>query len=71
MDSQKTANAIESAVPVSDIRNDKGRLVAMSVKYGVMGACAGLAFAFVIAFFEARWNGTHIPTSLITDALGR
>ena len=43
----------------------------MSVKYGAMGACAGLAFAFVIAFFEAQWNGTHISISFITDARER
>ena len=71
MDNQKPANAIESAVPVSGITNDRRRLAAMTVKYGVMGACAGLAFAFVIAFFEAQWNGTHIPKSFITDARGR
>ena len=60
---QKTANPIESAVPVSR--------VAISVKYGVIGACSGLAFAIVIAFFEAQWSGTHIPTSFISDGRGR
>ena len=71
MDNQATANAIESAVPVSRITSDRKRLAAVSVKYGAIGACAGLAFSFVIAFFEAEWSGAYTPTGFITEARGR
>jgi hypothetical protein len=33
----------------------------MSVKYRLMGACAGLAFAMAIVLLVARWNGMPIP----------
>jgi hypothetical protein len=39
----------------------------MSVKYRFMGACAGFVFAILIVFLAARWNGTHIPETFITQ----
>jgi hypothetical protein len=43
----------------------------MRVKYGVMGACAGFAFAIMIVFLGGWWSGTHIAGTNITDARGR
>jgi len=42
----------------------------MRVKYGVMGACAGFAFAIIIVF-AARSSETGTPETFITDARGR
>lgn len=39
----------------------------MSVKYGLMGACAGLAFAIMIVLVVARWNGMNIPGIFVTE----
>ncbi len=39
----------------------------MSVKYGLMGACTGLAFAIVIVVVVAKWNGMHIPGIVTTE----
>jgi hypothetical protein len=43
----------------------------MSVKYGFLGACAGLAFAILVVFLAARWNLMPIAGTFITDARGR
>jgi hypothetical protein len=43
----------------------------MSVKYGFLGACAGLAFAILVVLLAARWNLMPIPGTFITDARGR
>jgi hypothetical protein len=43
----------------------------MKVKYGVIGACAGIAFAIIVVLVAARWNETHPLGTFITDARGR
>ncbi len=43
----------------------------MRMKYGVIGAFAGLVLALFIVFVAARWNGTHTPKALLTDARGQ
>jgi hypothetical protein len=43
----------------------------MRVKYGVIGACAGFAFAIIIVFLAARWSGTPTPEAFKTDTRGR
>ena len=40
------------------------------VKYEVMGACAGFAFAIIIVFLAARLSETLIPGTFITDHAG-
>ncbi len=43
----------------------------MGMKYGAIGAFAGLVFALLIVFVAARWNGTHMPKAVLIDGRGQ